>query len=208
MFEREHIQAIYAFYETRGRWRDIQNYRTLREGVGRIKNIFFGDSITEVWPLQEFFPNYSILNRGIGGDNIYGLYERMAHDVFPYSPDNVFMLIGINGIEEEKSRILSHITAVAEIIQTQGIRLYLCSILPLRHPDNWNRFQYQDKIVNLNADLNAWARTNATGFLDYHSLLKDDSGQLAAEYAQPDGTHITFPAYQKMAECVRPFLAK
>ena len=208
MFEPEKIEAIRAFYATRDRWKEILNLRTLRTKVGSVKNIFYGDSITNAWPLNEFFPNRSLLNRGIGGDNIYGLYDRLQDDVLAYRPQRVFMMIGINGIDEEKERILSHIQAVATMMKDAGIAVYLCSILPLRHPDNWNRFQYQDKIVTINAELKTWAEANVAGFLDYHSQVKDATGQLAAEHAQPDGTHITFAAYCRMAEVVRPYLAE
>lgn len=207
MFEKEKIDAIRAFYETRDRWREIKNYRTLRADVGHVKNIFYGDSITNAWPLGEFFPGKSFLNRGIGGDNVYGLYDRLNDDVLAYTPERVFMMIGINGIDEDQKRITDHIKALAVMMKEKGIAVYLCSILPLRSPDNWNRFQYQDKIVSINGDLAAWAKTNVSGFLDYHSAVKDATGQLAAECAQPDGTHVTFEAYRRMTAVVRPHIA-
>ena len=207
MFDKEKIASIREFYETRDRWREIQNFRTLRPLVASARNVFYGDSITNSWPLHEFFPSHSLLNRGIGGDNIYGLYDRLQDDVLAYSPKRVFMMIGINGIEDEKAVILENIEAVALMMKARGIEVFLCSVLPLRSPDNWNRFQYQDKIVEINGDLRKWAEANVAGFLDYHSQLKDSSGQLASEFAQPDGTHVTFAAYCKMAEVVRPFLA-
>lgn len=206
MFEAEKIEAIRAFYETRDRWREIQNYRSIRPSVGSVRNIFYGDSITNAWPLHEFFPNHSLLNRGLGGDNVYGLYDRLQEDVLAYTPKRVFMVIGINGIDEEKERILAHIQALATMMRERGISVFLGTILPLRHPDNWDRFQYQGKIVEINAALKAWAAANADGFLDYHTPLKDETGQLAAAYAQPDGTHVTFAAYCRMADVVRPHL--
>lgn len=207
MFSEERIAAIRAFYETRERWQEIKSYRTLRKTAGSVKNVFYGDSITEGWPLKEFFPNASVLNRGIGGDNVYGLYDRLSEDVIPYSPKRVFMLIGINGIEEEKGTILENVESLALMMKERGIEVFLSSVLPLRSPDSWNRFQYQGKIVEINAELRSWAGRNVAGFLDYHSKLKDSSGQLAAEFAKPDGTHITFKAYCQMAELVKPFLA-
>ncbi|OGV40010.1 MAG: hypothetical protein A2X48_21105 [Lentisphaerae bacterium GWF2_49_21] len=207
LFEPAKIASIRAFYETRDRWREIQNYRTLRPQVGHVKNIFYGDSITNAWPLGEFFPNHSLLNRGIGGDNVYGLYDRLNEDIFPYQPQKVFMMIGINGIEEDESGIVAHIQALAGMMKEKGIQVYLSSILPLRNPDNWNRFQYQDKIVSINSTLKEWSKDNAAGFLDYHSRIKDGTGQLAAECAQHDGTHVTFEAYRRMSEVVAPYLA-
>jgi lysophospholipase L1-like esterase len=207
MFEQERLDAIHRFYETLERWHELQNFRSLKSDVKHVKNIFFGDSITEAWPLHEFFPNHSLLNRGIGGDSIHGLYKRLPDDVLPYTPKKVFMLIGINGIQEETSGIMERITAVAGMIAENGIQVYLGSILPLRYPDKWDRFQYQDKIVDLNAALCAWAQANAAGFMDYHTLLKDETGQLAAEFARPDGTHLTFAAYRRMSGYARQFLS-
>ena len=41
------------------------------------------------------------------------------------------------------------------------------------------------------------------GFSDLHSVLRDSTGQLAAEYARPDGTHWTFEAYRIASKVVR-----
>ena len=132
---------------------------------------------------------------------------RLRKSVFAYTPEKVFILIGINGIELPKQLILDRTRAVAELIRERGSRVYLGSILPLREPDGWDRFRYQDKIVEINAEQKAWSERNLDGFIDYHSLLKDETGQLAAEFARPDGTHVMPGAYRVMADAVRPFLA-
>jgi lysophospholipase L1-like esterase len=207
MFEQEHADAIVKFYSTYPRYAEIERFRTLRTSVKTVRNIFYGDSITAAWPLHEFFPNHSILNRGIGGDNVYGLRLRLAEDVLPYGPTRVFMLVGINGIQESEERVVAHILAVADLLRQQKIEVGLSSVLPLRAPDNWNRFQYQDKIVRVNAALrDAAAKTDGCFFLDYHAAVRDESGQLAVECATADGTHVTFEAYCRMAEVVRPHL--
>ena len=207
MFEQEHTDGILRFYSTYPRYAEIERFRALRASVNTVKNVFYGDSITSAWPLHEFFPNHSLLNRGIGGDNVYGLRHRLADDVLPYKPSRVFMLIGINGIEESEERIVAHILAVADLLRQQHIEVGLSSILPLRAPDNWNRFQYQGKIVRINAALkDAAVRTDGCFFLDYHAVVRDESGQLAAACATADGTHVTFEAYCRMAEVVRPLL--
>ena len=198
------IQAFYNGYEPCHAL--LQDYRRLKGRVGHVRNIFYGDSITAGWPLGEFFPNASLLNRGIGGDNVSGLYLRMEEDVFPYTPERVFMLIGINGIETPNDRLLAQISALAGMMRERGVDVCLASVLPLRNPDAWNRFQYQGKIVELNGMIADWAKANGCVFLDYHSALKDETGQLAAEYARPDGTHLRFAAYEVMSEIVAPFL--
>ena len=208
MFEQENIDAIRNFYRTYPRYAEIEQYRRLRGTFGPVKNLFYGDSLTQVWPVHEFFPNHPTLNRGIGGDSVYGLYHRMGDDVFPYSPTRVFLLIGINGIQEPAERILAHIKALADMMREKDIDVCLSSICPLREPDGYDRIQYQGKIVDVNAELKAHADAEGMIFLDYHTALKDDTGQLAAPYALDDGTHLTFDAYVAMSEVVRPHLVE
>ena len=117
LFDPESLRAIQEFYDTRERWQEILAYRKLADRIGHVRNLFYGDSITEAWPLHEHFPNHSLLNRGIGGDNVCGLYLRLAEDVFAYTPEKVFILIGINGIELPKQLILDRTRAVAELIR-------------------------------------------------------------------------------------------
>ena len=92
LFDPESLRAIQEFYDTRERWQEILAYRKLADRIGHVRNLFYGDSITEAWPLHEHFPNHSLLNRGIGGDNVCGLYLRLAEDVFAYTPEKVFIL--------------------------------------------------------------------------------------------------------------------
>ena len=207
LFTKESCDAIQKFYDSYEPCQPLlHDYRRLKGKVGHVQNIFYGDSITSGWPLKEFFPNVSLLNRGIGGDNTSGLYLRMEDDIFPYTPKRVFMLIGINGINAPNERMLAQISTLAQMMRKRDIDVCLSSVLPLRNPDKWDRSQYQGKIVELNGMLRKWADTNGCGFMDYHSALKDETGQLAAEYAKPDGTHVTFAAYEVMSEIVRPYL--
>ena len=194
-------EEIYAFFRTRDRWRDIVRWRMLEHGP--VDTVFYGDSIFELWPTAEAFPELSHLNRGIGGDNINGLYFRLDEAIFPNSPRQVVINIGINGIERDFNDSIARLKFVAELMREHGIRVWCNSIAPLRAPDAWDRFQYQEKIVALNEVCRELFEREFAGFFDLHALLRDSSGQLAAEYAQPDGTHWTFAAYQAASKLLR-----
>lgn len=207
IFPKEKIEAIRAFYRSYEPCHPLLALRRIPHSEP-IDNLFYGDSITAAFPLHEFFPEYTLLNRGIPGDTVYGLYDRLEPDLYAYSPRRVFLLIGINGIEEPAPRILDAIRTLTGLIRSRGSEVVLCSILPLRNPDRWNRFQYQEKIVSINAELRRLGEDPATadGFLDYHAVVRDENGELAAPYAREDGTHVTLDGYFRMAEVVRPFL--
>lgn len=197
LFTAKDKEEIYSFLNTYPRYLEILEYRKLPPKP--VKTVFYGDSITNAFPLQEFFPGASFLNRGIGGDNVNGLYFRLEDDLFPYHPEQVVMMIGINGIEWEFGKILAKISRVAELIAERGSRVYLGSILPLRNPDAWNRFRFQEKIVDLNAEIRKLAESRFAGYLDYHAAVRNENGELAKPYARPDGTHLTFDGYIAMA---------
>ena len=208
MFEKENIDRILEFFNSYPRYTEVVELRRLQKSVGHVENLFYGDSLTDVWPLHEFFPNHSILNRGIGGDNVYGLYYRINDDVFPYSPKRVFMLIGINMIGEDEDRISSHILALANMMKDKGIEVGLSSILPLREEGCLPElYKCQGKIIRINKVLKDAADADKSLlYIDYYSALVDSTGQLAKEYAREDGLHLTFDAYCKMSEVVKPYL--
>ena len=74
----------------------------------KVKTVFYGDSITNGFQIQEFFPGCSFMNRGISGDNLAGLYFRLDEDLFPFEPEQVVLMAGINGIQEDNDRMMAN----------------------------------------------------------------------------------------------------
>ncbi len=59
------------------------------------KVLFIGDSLTEWFKLEKYFPDVDIINEGIAGDTTYGVLERLDK-VIDISVDMIFLMIGIN----------------------------------------------------------------------------------------------------------------
>src|SRR5260370_24198067 len=47
--------------------------------AGESRVVFFGDSITDIWKLDEAFPGKPYVNRGIGGQNTSPIVVRLPH---------------------------------------------------------------------------------------------------------------------------------
>ena len=60
--------------------------------------VFLGDSLTEGYDVQSYYPNYNVLNRGIGGDTTVGVEKRLDVSVFDANPKITAMLIGANNM--------------------------------------------------------------------------------------------------------------
>ncbi len=60
--------------------------------------VFLGDSITDGWRLNEYFPNRDFLNRGISGQITSQMLGRFLNDVVSVRPSAVVILAGTNDI--------------------------------------------------------------------------------------------------------------
>src|SRR4029077_17975440 len=65
---------------------------------GENRVVFFGDSITDIWHLDEYFPGEPYVNRGIGGQTTPQMLVRFRQDVVNLQPKVVIMLAGTNDI--------------------------------------------------------------------------------------------------------------
>ena len=63
-------------------------------GAAGQRVVFFGDSITEAWPLAKYFPGKPYVNRGIGGQTTSQLLVRFRQDVVSLRPAAVVIPAG------------------------------------------------------------------------------------------------------------------
>ncbi len=98
--------------------------------------VFVGDSITQDFNVYEYFPQYIVYNRGIGGDTSKGVLGRLNESVFDLKPKKVFLNIGTNDLDlinDGLDAIFSRIKKVCEKIQESddNLELYFISIYPV-----------------------------------------------------------------------------
>jgi lysophospholipase L1-like esterase len=182
---------------------DNRSLRARPPQPGRV--VFFGDSITEGWHLAEFFPDKPYVNRGISGQTTPQMLVRMFPDVIDLHPAAVVILAGTNDIAgntgpETLTMVEENIQAITELAEKHGIKVILCSLLPVSdyNPSKQTARRPPSDILKLNAWLKNYAREAHAGFADYHSALVDSQGMLGAAYSI-DGLHPIAKGYALMA---------
>jgi hypothetical protein len=98
--------------------------------------VFFGDSITDAWNLEDSFPGKDYINRGIGGQTTPQMLLRFRQDVVALRPRVVVILAGTNDVAENTGPetledIEGNLASMVEIAQANHIRVVLSSILPV-----------------------------------------------------------------------------
>ncbi|MEQ7801051.1 GDSL-type esterase/lipase family protein [Pedobacter sp. ASV1-7] len=162
--------------------------------------IFLGNSITEQGDWKNLFPDKNVFNRGIGGDNTYGVLARLD-EVISSKPEKIFLMIGINDLgsrQWETSVILDNYNKIVDKIKkgSPKTKLYVQSILPLN--DNILKGgTYKNKadtIIKLNKVLKSIGNSKCAGFVDLYSIFHTGDTVLNARYTK-DGIHLLPDGY-------------
>jgi lysophospholipase L1-like esterase len=176
---------------------------------GENRVVFFGDSITDIWHLDEYFPGKPFLNRGIGGQTTPQMLVRFRQDVIELHPKVVIILAGTNDIAGNTGPmrledIEANYASLAELARAHNIKLIYSSLLPVHNytPRSQELFAERspEKIVALNRWLKEYCAASSNGcvYLDYFSAMVDDKGLLKKDLAE-DGLHPNDAGYKIMA---------
>src|ERR1700693_2717870 len=159
---------------------------------GENRVVFFGDSITDIWRLEESFPGKPYLNRGIGGQTTPQMLVRFRQDVVALRPRVVVILAGTNDIAGNTGPmrledIEADYASLAELARTNHVAVVFSSVLPVHNysPKAQDLFAQRspEKILALNHWLQDYCAANGLLYLDYFSPMVDDKGLLKRDLA-------------------------
>ncbi len=161
--------------------------------------VFLGNSITEVGAWAEVLPGEQVINRGISGDNSFGVYARLDQ-VLAIKPRKIFLTIGVNDIKRGTplDYIVNNYERIAAKVKAVSPRtkLYFQSVLPVTESVLANIYVKitNSKIKQLNERMKAVAAKYDCPYIDLHPVFVDDNGQLKRELTT-DGLHLKQAAY-------------
>ena len=101
--------------------------------------VFLGDSITDFYPLEEFYDNLPVVNSGVSGYKTTDILSRIDSMVTIYNPTKVFLLIGTNDVpSRSEDEIVKNIQEIVKEIQSKRpkAKIYLESILPVNRSND------------------------------------------------------------------------
>ena len=193
-------------------WAGLERYREANAKLppaGRASRVvFMGNSITEGWaPLFDtLFPGKPYIGRGISGQTTPQMLLRFRQDVIALRPKVVVILAGTNDIAGNTGpstleMIEDNLASMTELAQANGIRVVLCSILPVYDYPWKPGLEPAPKIMAINAWVKAYAARRHAVYVDLHAAMQDERHGMKAELAY-DGVHPTRAGYVAMSRMV------
>ncbi|NGM60793.1 GDSL family lipase [Sphingobacterium sp. SGG-5] len=169
--------------------------------------VFFGNSITERGSWQELIGRkYKVGNRGIGGDNTFGMKARIA-DVVKSKPKKIFLMMGINDVGRglPTAWSLQNYEEIIHIIRKESpkTKIYLQSVLPLN--EHVLKYDYllgkEERVRSLNKGIETLTRKYNITYVNVKEALAD--GYVLKEEYTIDGIHINTDAYIRWVEYLK-----
>lgn len=179
------------------------NYEALTKTSTKHATVFFGDSITELCPVEELYAEYAkksgttIINRGISAETTDHMLTRIE-DIINLQPNSLVMLMGVNDLSQhvEPKEITKNIQTMIELVKKDSPHTHI--LLQAVYPVNMDRdafyqtFQLRgrgnEEIKQLNSLLEEMAKQENISFVDMSELLAQEDGSLRKDYTV-DGLH-------------------
>ena len=213
---RAHRVAVYA-----DDYGQLERYRAANEklgppAAGENRVIFFGDSITDIWHLDQYFPGKPYVNRGIGGQTTPQMLVRFRQDVIDLHPKVVVILAGTNDIAGNtgpmrNEDIEANLESFYELAHAHGIRVVFSSLLPVHNYTEKSKDFFaqrpMSRILTLNNWLQKYCADNNIVYLNYFPALVDEKGLMKKELAD-DGLHPNDAGFKIMAPMAEAAIAK
>lgn len=172
--------------------------------------VFVGNSLTQICEWDELFDNPRIKNRGIIGDVVQGIRDRIDCVVKGH-PRKIFLLCGANDVSHNLTAdsISTAIGGLVDYIRASSpqSKLYVQSLLPVN--DTFGRYKAMNGknpvIREINAKVSSMADEKGFTWIDAHSIFVDVDGNLDRRYTN-DGLHVMGDGYLHWRDLLLPYV--
>lgn len=161
--------------------------------------IMLGNSLTDGAEWNELLREPNVKNRGIIGDIIQGLYERME-PILKGKPRKIFILSGVNDVShgvdgDSIGRVMEKLIILIKQ-RCPRTEIYLQSMLPFNTDvQMWKLLKDREQVViDGNKAMEEAAKRQGVTWINLYPLFVDKNGKLREDLTN-DGLHLLGPGY-------------
>ncbi len=178
-------------------WNIVSDFQSKIEEDKNCDIDFLGDSITEKYDVNKYYPEYKVANRGISGDTTSMMIYRLDISAVLLEPKVISLLIGTNNLDTCMDHYETILSCFSE--QIPDTKVAVISILPRRGDSECQ------KIKENNIEIKSLAEKYGYTYVDlYDKFTKDNK---VNESLFKDGLHPNEKGYQLLTDNLKPVFA-
>lgn len=173
--------------------------------------LFVGSSSFTMWKdVQEYFPEYIIINRGFGGASLLDVIRYESDIIFPYQPKQIIIYCGENDLSASDTvagqLVVERFQQLFRDIRNRFPKIPVGYVSMKPSP---SRQRLMQKMNEGNMLIKKFLKKKRkTAFIDvYHLMLKED-GMPRTDIFLDDNLHMNKKGYAIWQKIIEPFLLK
>lgn len=176
--------------------------------------LFLGDSITEIYPIDEIYKNMPVIKSGVSGYKTEDILERAEKMIYQYNPTKIILLIGTNDIMNsiEDDTIMETVSGIKKISKEitshrKNAKIYIESIYPVNRnmKKEMVAARTNEAIKKLNEKIKIYCEENNITYINMYDELTDEEGNFDEKYTY-DGLHPNTLGYAKITRVLIPYI--
>ena len=194
-------------------WKDIEDFKKADAAQPPPKGaiLFVGSSSFTKWKdVQDYFPGYTIINRGFGGSELTDVIRYSYDVILPYVPKQVVIYCGENDLASSatikgKDMVLRFKTLFGIIRQNlPDATIDFISVKP-----SPSRKQFFPEFKKANAEIKAFLKgQKRAAFINVYDAMLDSRGEPRQEIFLEDQLHMKPEGYHIWQKIILPYLQK
>lgn len=194
-------------------WQDIQNFRQQDSVQSPPAHpiLFVGSSSFTKWTdVQNYFPGYTILNRGFGGSTLPDLLRYEEDVIFKYDPKQIVIYCGDNDLASSDT-----ITATTVLNRFKNLFGEIRAVYPnvpvafVSIKPSPSRWQLKDKAIAANNMIRKYLKGEKNAeFVDVWKVMLGQDGKPMPDIFIGDNLHMNAKGYAIWQKAIEPYLVK
>lgn len=173
--------------------------------------LFVGSSSFTKWTdVQQYFPDYPIINRGFGGSRLLDVIMYANQVIFPYHPKQIVIYCGENDIAYSDTvsaqTVANRFTTLFDMVRSvwDSVPIAFVSIKP-----SPSRDKFRPVVIEANKIIkNFLARKQHADFIDVYSKMLAPDGNPMPDIFIEDRLHMNAKGYAIWQKAIEPYLLK
>jgi len=194
-------------------WNDIQNFKKQDSVSSPPKNaiLFIGSSSFTMWKdIKDYFPEYTIINRGFGGSTLLDQFDYAKDIIFPYNPKQIIIYCGENDLAGDSTvtaaMVVGRFNLLFHVIRQEFTDIPLAYISMKPSPSRRHLFS---EMREANQSIKEYLSVEKNSvFIDVYNKMLNTAGQPMPEIFLEDSLHMNAKGYAIWQEAIKPHLIK